>query len=86
MAGEPIYVDTQILLVAGKKMHLFHLLFHQSGRLLATGEHMLLHVDMKQRRACEPSDIVAAALAEMAASHAALDRPGAAGRAVGLAP
>jgi carnitine 3-dehydrogenase len=54
--------------------------------LLATGEHMLLHVDMKQRRASEPSDIVAAALAEMAAGHAALYRPGAAGRAVGLAP
>ena len=86
MAGEPIYVDTQILLVAGKKMHLFHSLFHQSGRLLATGEHMLLHVDMKQRRVSEPSDIVAAALAEMAAGHAALDRPGAAGRAIGLAP
>jgi len=86
MAGEPIYVDTQILRVAGKKMHLFHSLYHQSGRLLATGEHMLLHVDMKKRRASEPSDIVAAALAEMAAGHSALDLPKAAGRAVGLAP
>ena len=86
MAGEPIYVDTQILLAAGKKMHLFHSLFHQSGRLLATGEHMLLHVDMKLRRASEPSDTVATALAKMAANHAALDRPSAAGRAVGLAP
>ena len=86
MASEPIYVDTQILLAAGKKMHLFHSLFHQSGRLLATGEHMLLHVDMKLRRASEPSDTVATALAKMAAGHAALDRPNAAGRAVGLAP
>ena len=86
MAGEPIYVDTQILLAAGKKMHLFHSLFHQSGRLLATGEHMLLHVDMKLRRASEPSDNVATALSKMAENHAALDRPSAAGRAVGLAP
>ena len=86
MASESIYVDTQILLAAGKKMHLFHSLFHQSGRLLATGEHMLLHVDMKLRRACEPSDNVATALAKMAANHAALDRPSATGRAVGLAP
>ena len=86
MASEPIYVDTQILLAAGKKMHLFHSLFHQSGRLLATGEHMLLHVDMKLRRASEPSDNVATALAKMAENHAALDRPSAAGRAVGLAP
>ena len=86
MASEPIYVDTQILLAAGKKMHLFHWLFHQSGRLLATGEHMLLHIDMKLRRASEPSDTVATALAKMAASHVALDRPSAAGRTVGLAP
>ena len=86
MASEPIYVDTQILLAAGKKMHLFHSLFHHSGRLLATGEHLLLHVDMKLRRASEPSDTVAIALAKMAANHAALDRPNAAGRAVGLAP
>ena len=86
MAGQPIYVDTQILRVTGKKMHLFHSLYHQSGRLLATGEHMLLHVDMKKRRASEPSDTVAVALAEMVASHSALDLPKAAGRAVGLTP
>ena len=83
VAGEPIYVDTQILRIAGKKMHLFHSLFHQSGRLLATGEHMLLHVDMKLRRASEPSAKVAAMLAEMAAGHAILDRPSAAGCAIG---
>ena len=59
MAGEQIHVDTQILHVAGKKMHLFHSLYHQSGQLLATGEHMLLHVDMKLRRASEPSNAVA---------------------------
>ncbi len=85
MAGEQIYVDTQILLAAGKKMHLFHSLFNQSGRLLATGEHMLVHVDMKLRRASEPSDNVATALAKMAENHAALDRPSAAGRAIGQA-
>ena len=85
MAGEQIHVDTQILHVAGKKMHLFHSLYHQSGQLLATGEHMLLHIDMKLRRASEPSDAVAAMLAEMAAGHAALDQPQGAGRAVGLA-
>ena len=86
MAGEPIYVDTQILRIAGKKMHLFHSLFHQSGRLLATGEHMLLHVDTKLRRASDPSATVAAMLAEMAAGHATLNRPSAVGRAIGLTP
>ena len=86
MVGEPIYVVTQILAVAGKKMQLFHWLHHQSGKSLATGEHLLLHVDMNKRRASKPSDIVSAKLGKMATDHAALDFPDAAGRAVGLTP
>lgn len=84
MAGAPIYVDTQILSVAGKKMRLFHRLYDTSGTLLATGEHMLLHVDMTQRRASQPTALVAAKLAKMAAGHAMLAMPDAAGRAVGM--
>jgi len=86
MAGEPIYVETHILAVTGKKMHLFHTLYHHSGRQLATGEHMLLHVDMVARRASLPSDAVAAKLASMAAAHAGLEKPDVAGRAIGMAP
>ena len=84
MAGAPIYADTQILSVAGKKMRLFHRLYDKSGTLLATGEHMLLHVDMTQRRASQPTALVAAKLAKMAAGHATLAMPYAAGRAVGM--
>ena len=36
---------------------------------------MLLHVDMKLRRASEPSDTVATALAQMAANHSTLEGP-----------
>ena len=32
-------------------MHVFHWLHHGDGRLLATGEHMLLHVSLKTRSA-----------------------------------
>jgi carnitine 3-dehydrogenase len=84
LAGEPIYVDTQIIDVAGKTMHLFHTLYHHSGRQLATGEHMLLHVDMTARRASPPSQAVAAKLAAMARAHAGHDRPQAVGRAIGM--
>ncbi len=86
MAGQTIYADTHILSANGKKMHLFHYLCHESGKLLATGEHMLLHVDMKQRSASLPSADVAAKLATMAASHATLCKPEAAGRAIGIRP
>jgi carnitine 3-dehydrogenase len=49
-AGTRIHIDTQILLGAGKKMHLFHRMY-ADDRLLATGEHMLIHVDLATRRA-----------------------------------
>jgi carnitine 3-dehydrogenase len=82
-ALEPVYVETQVLAGAGKKMHLFHSLHHGDGRLLATGEYMLIHVDLKTRAACEPAPAVAVKLAEMAALHAKLPVPEGTGRAVG---
>ncbi|TVQ58040.1 MAG: carnitine 3-dehydrogenase [Rhodobacteraceae bacterium] len=82
-ALEPIYAETQLLEGAGKKMRLFHWLRHADGRLLATGEHMLVHVSLETRAACEPAPAVAAKLAEIAALHAALPAPEGAGRAVG---
>ncbi|MEM7177842.1 MAG: thioesterase family protein [Pseudomonadota bacterium] len=82
-ALEPIYATTQVLGGAGKKMHLFHRLFHQDGRLLATGEHMLLHVSLETRATCLPGDAVAARLGEIADLHAQLPPPDGAGRAIG---
>ena len=52
-------------------------------RLLATGEHMLIHVDMNSRSSSLPSDAVAAKLAELAAAHEKLPCPEGAGRAIG---
>ena len=73
----------QLIDASGKKMHLFHSLYHGDGRLLATGEYMLLHVDLKTRASCEPAPAVAKKLAEIAALHAKLPAPEGAGRAVG---
>ena len=82
-ALEPITVDTQVIAGAGKKMHLFHTMKHGDGRVLATGEHMLLHVSLETRATCEPGPAVAAKLGEIAALHAALPQPEGVGRAVG---
>jgi carnitine 3-dehydrogenase len=82
-AGEPITVDTQVLEGRGKKMHLWHEMRHGDARLLATGEHMLLHVSLEHRASCEPGPAVKAKLEEIAGLHAALPRPEGAGRAVG---
>ena len=66
----------------GKRLRLFHRLT-SGDRLLATGEHMLIHVSLATRAASEPGPAVAAKLAEIAAAHAALPAPDGLGRAVG---
>ena len=81
-AGARIRVETQCLLGEGKKMHLFHRMW-EGDRLLATGEHMLIHVSLETRKASTPADQIAARLGEIAAAHAALPMPEGAGRAIG---
>ena len=81
-AGARIRVETQVLLGAGKKMQLFHRMY-EDDRLLATGEHMLIHVSLETRRASEPAATVAEPLARLAAAHAELPTPEGAGAAVG---
>ncbi|PIE12895.1 MAG: carnitine 3-dehydrogenase [Rhodobacterales bacterium] len=82
-AGAVIELRTQVLLGEGKKMHLFHTMM-EGDRLLATGEHMLLHVDLTTRRSAPPAAPIAEALGRVAAAHRALPVPDGAGRAIGL--
>jgi carnitine 3-dehydrogenase len=82
-ALQPIYATTQVLGAKGKKLHLFHRLYHGDGRLLATGEHMLIHVSLDTRKAADPADEISRRASEIAAAHARLEIPEGAGRAVG---
>ena len=82
--GTRVKVSTQCLFGKGKKMHLFHSLHCDDGHLLATGEHMLIHVSLKTRRPSSPAEPIAKKLAEIANQHAELPYPEAAGSAVGL--
>lgn len=84
--NEGVYTTTQVLAGAGKKMHLFHHLYHDSGRLLATGEHMLIHVSLETRAASVPEAFILEALESVAALHAQLPSPEGVGRAVGQRP
>lgn len=83
-AGAEIHANTQVLTGAGKKLHLFHHLYEGEGRLLATGEHMLLHVDINSRASSLPGEALARTLAEFANAHASMPVPEGAGRAIGL--
>jgi hypothetical protein len=66
-----------------KRLHLFHEL-HRSDddALIATGEHMLLHVDASAGRAAPARTDVLARLAEIAAAQTGVPAPEGAGRRI----
>ncbi|QBF31157.1 carnitine 3-dehydrogenase [Thalassococcus sp. S3] len=80
-AGARIEVRTQMLLGEGKKLHLFHEM-REGERVLATGEHFLLHVSLETRRPSAPSFEIEAAMARIAKAQAGLAYPEGAGRAI----
>ncbi|MGI9318004.1 MAG: carnitine 3-dehydrogenase [bacterium] len=82
-AGEQVRVTTQVIQSAGKKLHTFQRLETEDGRLAATGEHMMVHVNLSTRSACEPKDSVKALVEDYASIHAALDLPEGVGRSIG---
>jgi carnitine 3-dehydrogenase len=84
-AFEPLAVETQVLGADSKRLHLFHTLVRRpSGETLATGEHLLLHVDTVQGRSTPWREPVAGRVAAAAAAHAELPVPEGAGRAIGM--
>ena len=80
-AGAKVEVRTQMLLGAGKKLHLFHSMY-EGDKLLATGESFLLHVSLESRRPCPPSEAIEAAMARIAEAQADLPYPEGAGNAI----
>jgi carnitine 3-dehydrogenase len=81
--GESYVATTQILGQDEKRIHLFHRLLHGDGRLLATAEQMMLHVDTKAHRAAPAAAEVLSVLEGLAAGHRALPMPDGAGRSIG---
>lgn len=81
LAGDRIAVRTQMVLGAGKKLHLFHRMYRGED-MIATGEHFLLHVDLATRRPSAPSAEIEAAMARIAAAQADLGYPDGAGAAI----
>ena len=85
-ANEPVHAYTQVLAgTLGKRLHLFHSLYLGSGKLIATGEQLLVHVSLATRSASEPAPHVAKKLANIARLHAKLAIPHGAGRHIGKA-
>jgi len=83
--NEPLAVTTQVISCDAKRMHLFHrLLSPTSGELLATGEHMLLHMDLNSAKTSFASEAVQGCLNDIFEYHRALEKPAGAGSAIGV--
>ena len=82
--SKPIRVETRLVFNDAKKLHLFHEMYgDEDNILLATGEHMLLHVDMNAGCSCPMPEEMAAVFASLAEKQANTPLPDAVGRAVG---
>ena len=67
--GDAVRVETVCLFCKGKKLHLFHVLHSGDGAALATGEHLLLHISLSERRSCAPGGKLGRALHRISAAH-----------------
>ena len=82
-AGDRLTVSTQLLHHDPKRLHLFHELRGGGGAVIATGEHMLLHVDTTVGATVPAAPELLGSLDELAAAQRELPRPDGAGRAIG---
>jgi carnitine 3-dehydrogenase len=83
-AGDPVYVTTQVLHHDPKRLHIFNRMhLAADDTLMATGEHMYLHVDTTLGRSVPAPEDMQARIAAIAGPHALLDKPAQAGRSVG---
>jgi acyl-CoA thioester hydrolase len=81
--GDPVRVETQLIGLDAKRIHLFQRMLHDGrDELCATYEVMDLYVDLNQRRVAPMPDKLHAAFAALKRRHDALGRPEEAGRAV----
>lgn len=83
--GQQLAFETQVLDVDPVRIHLFHTMRHAGeGWGIATCELLLLHVDLRLRRAFPMPARARTLLADLVAAHAVLPLPPQCGRAIGL--
>jgi carnitine 3-dehydrogenase len=84
-AGDRVQAMTQVLGWDQKRLHLFHTLLRVGEeKPVATGEHMLVHVDARAGRSSAVGDGVRGRVAALAEAHASLPRPLRSGRRITL--
>jgi carnitine 3-dehydrogenase len=84
-AGDRAEALTQLLGWDDKRLHVYHVIVREGeDQPVATGEHMLVHVDTVTDRAAPVRGVVRERVSALAAAHADLPRPARAGRRISL--
>ena len=83
-AGDVVYVTAQVMAHDAKRLHLFNRILRSDDHsVIATGEHMYLHVDTEVGKTVPAPQYMIDRIATIANGQAGLDRPPQAGRFVG---
>lgn len=83
--GDRLDLSLQLLDADDKRLHIFHAMHNaDSGELLATGEQMLVHVDLAAGRSATMPPELHARVKAVLAAHAALPVPAQAGRNIAI--
>jgi acyl-CoA thioester hydrolase len=83
--GDPVQVSILLVAADEKRLHTFEELRHAGeGWLSATSENMTIHIDMTTRKTAPFPPDIRTRIQEAAQAHAALPRPDALGRKVGM--
>ncbi|MFM8836765.1 MAG: carnitine 3-dehydrogenase, partial [Actinomycetota bacterium] len=81
--GDEIVVTAQVIALDEKKVHLHSVMSKTDGTIVATAEHIYLHVDTKLKKGSPIGKELLERLAPIAAAHAKLAKPEGVGRFVG---
>lgn len=83
--GDRLDLSLQLIDADAKRLHIFHAMHNaETGALLATGEQMLVHVDMAAGRSVPMPESLQARVQAVLAAHADLPRPPQAGRNIAI--
>lgn len=83
--GDPLVLSLHLIDADEKRLHIFHAMHHgQTGELLATGEQMLVHVDMAAGKSCPMPPELSRKVMAIRQAHAALPLPLQAGRNIAI--
>jgi carnitine 3-dehydrogenase len=81
--GDDLHSTLRVLGVDAKRVHIAHELYSDET-VLATGEQMLLHVDMAAGRAVAMPEVLQERIGHLAAAHAVLPVPDWVGRVISI--